>query len=105
AAFDALVRIDVRLLVLVEADGPARAGGGAAVRQAAAAGVRHLIGGDGTFVAGDADDLDGVGVILVAAHGELQPLGHDGALFVNAAAHGRLRAGRDDLGDFRKAVQ
>ena len=89
--FDALVGVDVGLMVLVKGDGAARAGGWrSGARCSRGSRAVTLVAADGALVAGDADDLDDVGVLLVAAHGELHALGHDGALLVDAAAHGRL---------------
>ena len=104
AAVDALVGVDVGVMVVVKGDRAARAGAGAAVRDAAAAVGADPVAADGALVAGDADDLDHVGVFLVAAHGDLHALGHDGALLVDAAAHGAPGAGGDHLGDVQIAV-
>ena len=103
-AVDALVGVDVRVVVVVKGDCAARAGAGAAVGDAAAAVGPHAVAADRALVAGDADDLDHVGVFLVPTHGDLHALGHDGALLVDAAAHGALGAGGDGLGDVQVAV-
>ena len=104
AAVDALVGVDMRVVVFVKGDRAARAGAGAAVRDTAAAVGADAVAADGTFVAGDADDLDDVVVFPVPAHGDLHALGHDGALLVDAAAHGAPGTGGDDLGDVQVAV-
>ena len=104
AALDALGLVDAGLLVFVEIDGVAGAGLLAAVGNAATA-----VGGDqiaryGAFVAGDVDDLDDlVGVFGHAVDGDLDALGQNGALFIDAAAHGGLGAGGDQLGDAGEA--
>ena len=95
AAVDALVGVDVGVMVVVKGDRAARAGAGAAVRDAAAAVGADPVAADGALVAGDADDLDHVGVFLVPTHGNLHALGHDGAFLVDAAAHRRLAVSRE----------
>ena len=82
-------------VLIVKCDGAAAADVLAAVSKAAAAGVCDLISAHRAFVAGDLQDLDHVGVILVSAHCELHPLGKNGALLVNAAAHCGGVAGND----------
>ena len=84
----ALGLVDVRHVVLVKGQSAELADVLATVRQAPAAGVGNLVAADGTFVAGDIDDLYDVGVVGVTAHGDLDALSDDGALLIDTAAHG-----------------
>ncbi len=97
AALHALRLVDVRHMVLVEIERLFLTHIVAAVRQTAAAGLGDFIAAHGTFVAGDVDDLDDVGIVLVAAHRQLDALAHDGALLIDTAAHRRFFSGHDDL--------
>ena len=101
AALHALGLVDMGHMVVVEGDGLALAHVLAAVGQAATAGARHLIARSRALIAGDVDHLDDVGVLLVAAHGQLHALAQDGPLLVHAAAHGGHLAGHDGLGDLQ----
>ena len=105
AALDALLLVDDGALVLVEADGAALADVLAAVRDAAAAGFGDGVAADRTLVAGDVDDLDDVGVLLVAAERHTDAFADDGALLIDAAAHRRLRPLDDHLGNLGVAVE
>ena len=91
AALDALALIDDRTLVHYR-DSAARADLGATVRDTAAARGRYEYTVDGTFVAGYIYDLDDIGIGLVAAHSELEPLLKYGAFFIYAATQARLRS-------------
>ena len=86
-AFLALSLVDVSDMMLVERDGAEAADVLAAVCKAAAAGVGDFVSAHRALVAGDLDDLDDVGVILVSAHSELYSLSENGALLIDAAAH------------------
>ena len=92
-------------MVFIKADCAAAAHILAAVRQAPAAGVCHFIAAHRALVAGDVDDLDHVGVVGAAAHGQFDALGQDGALLVYAAAHGGLLARHNDLGNIQHVFQ
>ena len=105
AALDAFFFVDDGALVLVEADGTALADVLAAVCDTAAAGLGDSIAAHRAFVAGDVDDLDDVGVLLVAAERHADAFADDGALLVNAAAHRRLRSLDDHLGNLGVAVE
>ena len=72
AAVHALGFIDVRNVVM-EGDGALGTDVLAAAGQTPAAGIGHLVAAHGAFVAGDIDDLDDVGVLLIAAHGHPYP--------------------------------
>ena len=72
-----------------------RAGVGAAVGNAAAAGVADGYLADRALVAGDGQHLHPGGVAGMSAHGHLHPLGDDGPFLVDAAAHGGLGTGND----------
>ena len=104
-ALHAQVFVDVRLLLVVEGYGVAFANVLAAVRKAAAAGVGHFVAAGRAVVARDVDDLYDVGIAAVAAHGEFDALGNDGALLIHAAAHGGSVARDDGLGDVGYLVQ
>ena len=98
AAGNALVVVNHRRMVR-EGNRTLGAGVGAAVGNAAAAGVAdgHLA--DGALVAGDGQHLHLGGVAGMAAHGHLYPLGDNGPFLVDAAAHGGLGPGDDGLRD------
>jgi hypothetical protein len=72
-----------------------RAGVGATVGNAAAAGVADGYLADRALVAGDGQHLHLGGVAGMSAHGHLHPLGDDGPFLVDAAAHGGLGTGND----------
>ena len=72
-----------------------RAGVGATVGNAAAAGVADGYLADRALVAGDEQHLHLGGVAGMSAHGHLHPLGDDGPFLVDAAAHGGLGTGND----------
>ena len=102
AALYALRLIDVRLLLLIKRDGAAAAYVLAAVCKTTAAGLCDDMAADRAFVAGDINDLNHVGVVLIAAHGYLDALGQDRALLVYAAAHRRRLAGDYFLRDVKE---
>ena len=99
AALLALGLVDVGHVIPIEGQGTELTDVLATVGQAAAAGVGNLVAAYGALVAGDVDDLDDVGVLLVTADGQLHALTQDGALLVDAAAHGGLLAGGQLLGN------
>ena len=72
-----------------------RAGVGATVGNAAAAGVADGYLADRALVAGDGQHLHLGGVAGMSAHGHLHLLGDDGPFLVDAAAHGGLGTGND----------
>ena len=118
-AVDALLLIDVGLLVL-EGDGALGADLAAGVREAALAGVAHLVDVVLAGVAGELDDVDqrrlvvGLGnrgvddavghalrlvdALQRQAHGQANALRHDGALEEDGLAVGRDLAGDDLVG-------
>ena len=92
AALDALVLIDGGAVVH---DGNSVFGAHflATVYHTATAGGRDIDAVNRTFVAGTVDDLDDVGVALVAAHRHLDAVLQNGAFLVDAAARFGFRAG------------
>ena len=105
AALLALALVDVRHMVGVKGERAEAAHILAPVRKASAARRRDLVTADRAFVAGDINDLNHVGVVLIAAHGYLDALGQDRALLVYTAAHGRDLARDDGLGDVDRAFR
>ena len=103
ATFDTFVFIH-RSPVVHNGDGVFRANLLAAVYHASATGRSHIDSVDGALVAGAIDDLNHVGVFLVAAHRHLDPVLQNGAFLVDAAAGLRFRAGTEKLGDFHVSV-
>lgn len=67
---------------------------------AAPAGIRNLKASDRTFVTGDIEDLNDIGVILITSHGQINPFVYDGALLIDTAAHRSLRSCDNHLWDF-----
>ena len=104
AAFDALLLIDMCLLLPVEIDGVALAGALAAVRKASTADRRYIIARNRALVAGDIQRLYDIWIVAVAAHREFDALAEDGALLIDAAAHGGLFARHDGLWDIQKSL-
>ncbi|CCX36779.1 putative uncharacterized protein [Clostridium sp. CAG:1013] len=104
AALHALGFVDMSPQMLVKSDGSYAASVLAPVSNTAPAGVADIVTGHGALIASDVDDLDDVGVLLIAAHSHLDTLSHDGALFVDAAPHSGLFL-HDELGDLGIGVQ
>ena len=99
AAVDALVGVDGGVMIVIKADGTAGTDAGTAVCDAAAAVRTYTVAADRALVAGDVDDFHHIGIALVAAHGDLDAFGYNGALLVDAAAQFALGAGGDHLGN------
>ena len=70
------------------------------VHHAATAGWRDIDAVNGTFVAGAVDDLDDVGVALVATHSHLDAVLQDGTFLIDAASRFGFRTGAKQLGHF-----
>ena len=104
-AFDTLRLVDMRLLLFVKGDRAALADVLTAVGETASAGFRDLIAAHRTFITGNFNDLDRVGVILIAAHRHLYALVNDRALLIYTAPHGRRLTGNDDLGHLREVFE
>ena len=104
AALYTLGFVNVGVKVLVKGDGAYPASVLTAVGNAATAGVADIVAGHGALVAGNVDHFNDIGVVFIAAHGQLDALFHNGPLFVDAAAHGGFLLD-DQLGDFRIGVQ
>ena len=92
-------------MVVVEGDSPPAADVLTAVGKTAPAGVRHLIPGGRTLVAGYVNNLNYIRIVRMAAHGHFDALGQNGALLIDAAAHGRLLAGDNYLGYVHHTLQ
>ena len=90
AALYTLGFVNVGTQMLVKGNGAPAAGVLAAMGNTAPAGVADIVAGHGAFIAGNINDFDDVGVVLVPAHSQLDPLLHHGALLVDAAPHGGL---------------
>ena len=95
----------MRFLFFVEPNRIARANVLAAMGDASPAGIRDYVAADRTFITGNIDDLDDIGVVFVTAHRELDTLRQDRPFFIYATAHGRFRAGRDLFGNITDAVK
>ena len=74
-------------VVAVKGDGTELAHVLATVSQTPTAGVGDLVAADGTFVTGDVDDLDDIGIVSIATHGDLNTLAEDGTFFINTTTH------------------
>ena len=103
AALDALVLIDGGAVVH-DGDGVFGAHFLATVYHTATASGRDIDAVNRTFVAGAVDNLDDVGVALVAAHRHLDAVLQNGAFLVDAAARFGFRAGAEQLGHFHVGV-
>ena len=99
AALLALGLVDVGHVITVKGQRTELAHVLATVSQTTAASVGDLVAAYGTFVAGDVDDLNDVGIFLVSTHGQLNALAQNGALLVHTATHGGLFTGRELLGN------
>ena len=53
----------------------------------------------GTFITGDFNDFDDIGVVFVPSHGKLHSFAEDCTFFIYTAAHGRLVSGDKTLGN------
>ena len=105
AAFLTLALIDMCHVVAVKGQSAKLTNVLAAVCKTAAAGVGDLVAAYGTLIAGDIDDLDDVGVFLIAAHCELNALTKNCALLVYAAAHCGLLTGSQLFGNIYHILQ
>ncbi len=105
AALLALALVDMCHVVFVKGECTEAAHILAPVGKAPAARRRDLVAADRALIAGNVDNLNHVGVVLVAAHGNLDALGQNGALLVYAAAHGRNFARHDGLGNIDCALR
>ena len=103
AALDALVLIDGGTMVH-DGDGVLGAHFLTTVHHAATASWRDIDAVNRTFVAGAVDDLDDVGIALVATHGHLDTVLQDGTFFIDAAACFGFRAGAEQLGHFHVGI-
>ena len=103
--FNTLAFINMCHMVVVKGNCAAFANILTAVRQTAAAGIRDLITGGGTFVTGDVDYLYYVLAFRVAAHSDFNTLGEDCPLFLYATAHGRRFAGNDNFRNIQYILQ
>ena len=92
-------------MILVERDSAEAADILTPVSQASAAGVSDFVAADGTFVAGNVNYLDHVGILLVPAHSNLDALGKYRTLLINTAAHGRGVSGDYYFGNVQKIVK
>ena len=90
--------------VVHNADRALRADVHALVGDAAAAGFGDAHALDRALVAGDIQHLDDVWIFLVATHSELDALPDDGALLIDAAAHGGLGTRHDFGGDIEQCA-
>jgi len=96
SAVDAFFFIDMRLLVLIKGDRAHGADVFTAVRNAAAAGIRHFIAAHRAFIAGNIQNFYDVRVFLISPKRHSDALADDRPLLIDATAHRRLFA-RDDL--------
>ncbi|MPN12196.1 hypothetical protein SDC9_159508 [bioreactor metagenome] len=71
----------------------------------AAAGVCHLKTTHGALVAGDLNDLNDVGILFIAAHGQFDAFMDDGFFLVDTAAHGGFGTGHNDARDITVSLQ
>jgi hypothetical protein len=100
-AFNAFGFVDVGNVIVIEGDRASLTYVFTSVSQTAAAGIRDLIACGGTFIASDVDNLNDIGVILVAAHDHFYTFSEDSSFFVYAATHGGGLSGNDHLGDIQ----
>ena len=86
-------------VILVEAESAFFANVLTAVSKTAAAGVGHLVSANGTFVAGDVNDFNYVGIVCVTAHSHFYSFSGNCPFLVYTATHGRTGTGEYLLGD------
>jgi hypothetical protein len=77
----------------------------ATIRKTSAASISNLKSAYGALVASYLNNLNDVGVILIAAHRHLYALVNDRALLIYTAPHGRRLTGNDDLGHLREVFE
>ena len=85
----------MRLLLAVKGDRASAAYILAAVGKTAAACLGNIVAAHRTFIAGNFDNLNNIGIFLIPAHCNLNAFFEYSALLVNAATHCRLIAGND----------
>ena len=105
AALLTLRLIDMCNMVFIKADGTELTNILATVCKTAAAGVGNLVSADGTLVAGDVNNLDDIGVVLVAAHCDLYSLTENSTLLIYAATHCGLLAGCELFGNIHHILK
>ena len=93
AAFFTFCFVDVCDVLAVESKRAEFANVFATVSKTASASGGDFVAAHRTFVASDVDNLDYVGIVLVAAHSEFDSFTQNRAFFVHAAAHRRDFAG------------
>ena len=91
-------------MVVVKPEGSEAANVLTAVSKTASAGICHLIAAYRALVAGDRQNLDRIGVLLVAAHSHLDTLVKNSSLFIDTATHCRLISRDNLLGNVQQVV-
>ena len=104
-AIFALGLVNMRNVLIIKGDGAEPAYILASVSQASPAGIGDLISTHRAFIAGNLNDLDHVGIFLIAPHCQLDTLPQNCPLLVYTAAHGRRIARHDDLRNIQQIVQ
>ena len=76
----------------------------ASVSKTASAGICYFVTADRTFVAGNIDNFNHVGIELIAAHCNLYSFGKNCTFFINTATHCGFITGNKILGDIENVV-
>ena len=103
-AIHAFCFINVRHMVM-EADGALGTDVLTAACQTPSAGVGDLIAAHGALITGNINDLNDIGVLLIAAHCHAHPFAEDRTLLVDAAINGLGIAGRQLPRDRQHIIQ
>ena len=104
-AFHTLGFINHSNMIFVKRDCTALTDVLTAMCKTASAGVGDFITADRTFITGNVDHFNDIGIILITAHGKLDTLTEDGTFFIYTTAHRRLIAGNDLLGNVKNVLR
>ena len=69
--------------------------------QTSPAGAGNIVAAHWAFVAGDIDNLNHIGIILIPAHSHFNAFFHNGTFLIDTAPHGRLAVFHDDFWNLR----
>ena len=77
----------------------------ATVCQATAASIGDLKAANGTFVAGDLDNLNDIGIAFISTHRDLDALAQNRSFLINTASCCRFLAGNDSFGNINDILK
>ena len=94
----------MRHMIVVKSDGSKTTYILTPVGKTSSAGTGDFISAHRALVAGNIDHLDHIRVVLVAAHGNLDPFGKNGPFLVYATAHGGHLSRDDGFGNIKSSL-